>query len=261
MLTVQIPPEQVKSELKDNGLPSEISGFPHPTSTVLSGDAHDLDIVHDTLEHHDIDAQRRNIEYDMHSSHVACVAEQIRTNADIFPPYEAQNAEVRPDIRHWSNVTGAELPKDTPLDANYWAEHPTTPIHFCQCVGGIYESAIRNQQDVIFLDLGMGPRLTRLVQNTLQDTQQWKSGQVQAVSLITSTSFDEDLKSREGWALDSLRDSIKAVIKKAPKSWDTLFKQKVDESEVDMGTERERGLCAAPVNSGFSGLNAPTLVA
>lgn len=81
---------------------------------------------------------------------------------------------------------------------------------------------------------------------------------MKAISLITSTFFDDGVKSKERWALDSLRHSIEKIVKVGPNSYNALFEQKMDESEVDLWTEKEHGPNAASVSSVFSGLNAPT---
>lgn len=212
MLTVQETPDQTTTLLAQEGLcgAADVSGFPHPNSTILSGNASALDEIHGKLSESKVDAQRRAIKYGMHATHVQKVAHELRTNQDIFPEEDSRDAKVVSGVAHWSNVSGARLKEGSPLNANYWATHLTTPIHYKQCIEGIY--AANKGAEVIFLDLGMGPRLTRLVQNTLQDTPEWKSGRMRAINCIVSTSMDESEKSERGWAEKALRANLGPLV-------------------------------------------------
>lgn len=208
MMTVQSPPQEVATFLAEKGLSgaADISGYPHPGTTVLSGEAAALDDIHESMSFHGIDAQRRGIKFGMHASHVSGVACELRHKPSIFPDSASKDAVVRPGVAHWSNITGTQLPPGTPLNANYWATHLTTPIHFKQCIEGIYQKYRGNE--VMFLDLGMGPRLTRLVQNTLDKTKEWESGKMRAVGCVTRTEEKE-----EGWAMDALRKNLDGLVK------------------------------------------------
>ena len=60
----------------------------------------------------------------------------------------------------------------------------------------------------MFLDLGMGPRLTRLVQNTLGKTEEWGGGKMRAVGSVTSTE-----EKQEGWAMKVLKENLNGLVK------------------------------------------------
>ncbi|KAK4550004.1 hypothetical protein LTR36_002971 [Oleoguttula mirabilis] len=207
MVTVQAEPEKVTQALAANGASGEveISGYPHKTSTILSGDAKALDDAQEALDDGDIDTQRRAIQLGMHSSHIEAITDRIRNDPLVFSDEESSNAKVLPGIDHWSCL-GVQLSEGTPLNAKYWATQLRSPIHFKQCIEGIYHGSVTKspQKKIVFLDLGMGPRLARLIQNTLQDTPEWKRGQIEAISCIQPMALDAAAKEKRGWAFEEL---------------------------------------------------------
>lgn len=87
MVTVQQAPDQTAISLAQEGLSgaADISGYPHPTSTILSGDASALDEIQGKMSATGVDSQRRAIKYGMHATHVRPVAKQLRLNGHVFP--------------------------------------------------------------------------------------------------------------------------------------------------------------------------------
>lgn len=108
------------------------------------------------------------------------VADKMRNDLLFWPDEDACKARVVPDVNHWSCL-GIQLHAGTPLNARNWATQLLTPVCFAQCIQSIYQQGVAVRELVVFLDLGMGPRLLRLVSNTLEDTPEWKSGQMAAV--------------------------------------------------------------------------------
>ncbi|KAI5366019.1 putative Acyl transferase domain superfamily, malonyl-CoA ACP transacylase, ACP-binding protein [Septoria linicola] len=132
MVTVQQAPDQTATFLAQEGLSGvvDISGYPHPSSAILSGAASALDEVQERMSASGIDSQRRAIKYGMHATHVRPVADQLRSNENVFPEADSCEAKVKHDVVHWSNVSGTRLQSGPPLNANYWATQLTTPIHY-----------------------------------------------------------------------------------------------------------------------------------
>jgi acyl transferase domain-containing protein len=212
MVTVQAKPEDTVQALASHGMSGdvEISGYPHKKSTILSGESEALDEAQKALQISGIDTDRRAIQLGMHSSHVNRVATKLRSDPAIFCPEDSRDAKVVPGIDHWSCL-GAKLKTGTPLNGKYWATQLVTPIHFKQCIEGIFrESEVQRSPDstLLFLDLGMGPRLSRLIQNTLQDTPEWKEGRVKAISCIQPMGLDAEVKAKEGWAFLELKSRL-----------------------------------------------------
>lgn len=218
MVTVQTDRDTTLRTLAKAGLSGtvDVGGYPHPGSTILSGNAKALDIAQETLSRDGIENQRRSISLGMHSSHVDRAASELRHNPAIFPPEDSAKAKVSHGIAHWSCL-GIELPQGTPLNANHWATIWRQPIHFKQCIEGMYNAARPDlpQKRLIYLDVGMGPRLTRLVQNTLQKEPDWEKGNVQGISCIASNTIDEAAKSQTGWSLKLLEKSLKPFLQPA----------------------------------------------
>lgn len=211
MVTVQAPPETTTRALAAHGAIGdvEISGYPHKKSVVISGKAEALDAAQEGLKDCDIGSDRRDIELGMHSSHVAGVAGNIRSDPERFCG-DHEEAKVVEGVEHWSCL-GTKLQAGTPLNAKYWACQLVTPIHFRQCVEGVYEGR-KEGGEVVFLDLGMGPRLGRLVQNTLGDCEGWKEGRVWAVSCVQPMGLDGEVKGQEGWAMRDLMGRVEGLM-------------------------------------------------
>ena len=136
------------------------------------------------------------------------------------------------------------MPESIPLDWEYWAEQLATPIQFRQCIESIFNDS--NDQETAFLDLGMGLRLTRLVQNSLQDTQEWRDGGVKAISLIASPSVKADEKSEDGW-----RNSLEPL---TSEMWGGFFELEKDEcAKID-----DDAAAAAPAPAVIAGFAEPS---
>lgn len=221
MLTVQAPPSQTTQTLARSGVAgdAEISGFPHPNSTILSGTAKVLDEAQEILSQASIATQRRDMKFGMHSSHIGAVTDRIRQDPESFLPTvdaDGREPKVVPGIDHWSCL-GVKLSTGTPLNAKYWATLIRQPIHFQQCVQGIYEEHFNGQQgkengDLIFLDLGMGPRLSRLIENTLKNTTEWKDGGIRSVSCVEPMTMDGHQKEKAGWAVEELEKKLNCIV-------------------------------------------------
>lgn len=215
MLTVQAPPSETVRILAHGGVAgdAEVSGYPHPKSTILSGTAQALDKAQEILAKASVDTQRRDMKFGMHSSHVGNVTDRIRQDPEFFMPAGTE-AKVVPRIDHWSCL-GLRLSTGTPLNAKYWATVIRQPIHFQQCVQGIYNDHFTNgeteRQELVFLDLGMGPRLSRLIENSLKDTSEWKQGSIKAVSCVEPMKLTDQVKRREGWAIEELEKKLSVV--------------------------------------------------
>lgn len=211
MVTVQAPPCDTVQALAEYGVVGdvEVSGYPHKNSTVLSGEAGKLDIAQECLAKNSIHTDRRAIQLGMHSSHVQGVAGKLREEPAHF--CDDAKARVREGVNHWSCL-GMKLAAGTPLHAKYWATQLREPIHFKQCIEGIYEESRRERDGkLVFLDLGMGPRLSRLVQNTLQDTPEWEEGKVVAVSCIQPMGLEPAAKAKQGWAFAELQRRLEGI--------------------------------------------------
>lgn len=215
MATVQADSDTTVRALAKAGMLGtvDVAGFPHPDSTILSGHAKPLDVAQEVLKNSGIESQRRSISLGMHSAHIDRAANELRHSPTIFPPEDAAKAKISHGIRFWSCL-GIELSHGTPLNANHWATIWRQPIHFKQCIEGIYNAARSDlpQKPLIYLDLGMGPRLTRLVQNTLQKDCDWQNGNVQGVSCIPANTIDESAKLQTGWSLKLLEKSLKPFL-------------------------------------------------
>lgn len=220
MLTVQAPPPDTVQTLARGGAAgdAEVSGYPHPKSTILSGTAKTLDRAQEILGEASIDTQRRDMKFGMHSSHVGAVTDRIRQNSDDFlltVGIDGKEARVVPGIDHWSCL-GFKLSTETPLNAKYWATMIRQPSHFQQCVQGMYEQhfygeGARESGELVFMDLGMGPRLSRLIENSLKEKDEWKQGLIRAVGAVEPMKMSDEVKKKEGWAVAELEKKLSAI--------------------------------------------------
>ncbi|CZT19120.1 uncharacterized protein RCC_04966 [Ramularia collo-cygni] len=217
MLTVKAPPSETVRILVQGGAAgdAEVSGYPHPNSTILSGTAKILDRAQEILAEASIDTQRRDMKFGMHSSHVGAVTDRIRERPEDFMPTissDGREAKVVSGINHWSCL-GVKLGADTPLNAKYWATMIRQPIHFTQCVQGIYEEHFNSNEgkELIFLDLGMGPRLSRLIVNSLKEKKEWKEGLIRAIGCVEPMKMDAKTKKNEGWAVEELERKLSVL--------------------------------------------------
>lgn len=220
MLTVQAPPPGTIQILARDGAAgdAEVSGYPHPRSTILSGTAKTLDKAQEILAKASVDTQRRDMKFGMHSSHVGAVTDRIRQHSEDYLPTvdtDGREAKVIDGIDHWSCL-GVKLSAGTPLNAKYWATMIRQPIHFQQCVQGMYEQHFHGDTatksgELVFLDLGMGPRLSRLIENSLKDKMEWKEGLIRAVGCVEPMKLDDEAKQKEGWALKELESKMRSI--------------------------------------------------
>jgi len=212
--TMEAPPKKALQALVENGCSGdvEIAGYPSSKSTMLAGDMKAFDHIERVFRDSGMEINRRPVNLPLHSFRIDAVANEIRDDPYFFPETEEADAKVIKGIDHWSCL-GLKLPPGTPLNRKYWSSHVRGPVHFQQCIEGIYGGNFEGikERKLVFLDMGMGPRLSELIKATLFETPEWEKGMVDAVGCIQPMQMDPEVKEREGWAFKELEKILESV--------------------------------------------------
>lgn len=153
MLSVAIPEHEATKYLLPDVSLAAVNG---PQQCVVSGPVAAIQEVARKLESNSIECRHLNIDVAAHSSMVDAIAgklESFVSGLRLHPP----------QLPYISNVTGRWITAQEACDPRYWARHLRETVRF----GDGVEELARNSNR-IFLEVGPGQVLTRLISENLQ---------------------------------------------------------------------------------------------
>lgn len=185
----------------------DIAGFPRPNATIVGGSLNAVKQIQAECETNGISTRKTNLNLGMHSHHVQPIVDMIANDPSAFPAEDFTDACVKEDVRHWSTAFKKELSPGTPLDAKYWAANLRNPVHFEQCIRGIQDH--NTTRRLIFLNMDMRPRPAPMIEQNLQGTAQWESGQTRAIGVLElPVDSNVGVELEEGWTWRALKQNL-----------------------------------------------------
>ncbi|WP_306324366.1 MULTISPECIES: acyltransferase domain-containing protein, partial [unclassified Streptomyces] len=157
MVSIALPVDQVRPRLQQQGGDTEIAAINGPTSTVVSGNADDLDTLQTALDAENIRTWRIPVDYASHSPHVDQIHDQV---LDLLTPIRPRPSQ----IPFYSTLTGQHI-DTTQLDADYWFRNLRHTVQF--------EATTRqllNNGHHTFIESSPHPVLTPGIQETIDTT-------------------------------------------------------------------------------------------
>jgi acyl transferase domain-containing protein/acyl carrier protein len=157
MIVIELPAAEAAAWLaRHPGL--AIAAINAPRSTVVSGDAVEIEAVLGELVAAGVFARRVKIDVASHSPQVAPLLGELRARLAGIRPIDGRVALV-------STVTGAEL-AGSALDADYWARNLREPVRFADAIASLGRAGHRR-----FLEISPHPILAVAIEQTLADRQ------------------------------------------------------------------------------------------
>jgi acyl transferase domain-containing protein/acyl carrier protein len=136
--------------------PIAIAALNAPMSTVISGDAAEVEKIQESMQSQGIDSRDLHVSHAFHSPLMRDMLEEFREHTGGIA-YES------PQIDLVLNVSG-EFCAAGSLDSEYWISHVMQPVQFMKSVRTLHERGITN-----FLEIGPSPVLTGLAGQILAD--------------------------------------------------------------------------------------------
>lgn len=185
----------------------DIAGFPRPNATIVGGSFDAINRVQTEFEALGMKTRKTDLNLGMHSYHVQPIADVIANDPNMSSVTESNQAKVKRGIHHWSTPLGKELPPGTSLDSNYWATNLKEPVRFEQCIQGIQEQ--NSTRELVFLNMDMRPRPAPMIEQNLQGSVQWQSGQARTIGILElPPDVDVSRGLEDGWTWKALKQNL-----------------------------------------------------
>ncbi|GHB71866.1 mycocerosic acid synthase-like polyketide synthase [Streptomyces xanthochromogenes] len=159
MAAVRLPAEQVGSALAESRADCvEVAVIAAPASTVISGDASQVEDLVAQWEQAEVPVARVQVDVASHSPHMDPILDELRDALAEVTPH-------KPLCRFYTTV--CDDPRDeVGLDATYWAFNQRRPVKFSAAV-----AAAASDGHTQFIEVNVHPLLAGAITATLGDTQ------------------------------------------------------------------------------------------
>ncbi|QNP68027.1 SDR family NAD(P)-dependent oxidoreductase [Streptomyces roseirectus] len=155
MVSVQLPAERVREELKRWDGRIDLAAVNGPAAVVVAGEVAALDELLAWAETDGVRARRIAVDYASHSAHVDAVEDELARLLEGVTPKRSR-------VAFYSCVTGGRLETDG-LDAGYWFRNLRRPVEFERATRALLE-----QGHGLFVEVTPHPVLTGAVQDTAE---------------------------------------------------------------------------------------------
>ncbi|QNP68030.1 SDR family NAD(P)-dependent oxidoreductase [Streptomyces roseirectus] len=156
MVSVQLPAERVREELRRWDGRIDLAAVNGPAAVVVAGEVAALDELLVWAETDGVRARRIAVDYASHSAHVDAVRDELGTALAGVAPDDAR-------VAFYSCVTAGRL-ETTSLDADYWFRNLRQPVRFEETTRALVE-----QGHTLFVEVTPHPVLTGAVQDTAEE--------------------------------------------------------------------------------------------
>jgi acyl transferase domain-containing protein len=154
MTTIAAPEHDVTPHLTPD---VTIAATNTPTSTVISGDAEQVDKIAQHFADQGVKTRNLKVSHAFHSPRMDPILDQFRDIATTLTYHT-------PRIPLISNVTGQLATPDTHTNPEYWTEHIRETVRFSQGVTALHDLGTRT-----YLEIGPDTTLTTLTRETLTE--------------------------------------------------------------------------------------------
>ena len=148
MLAVRLPAEQLQPMLDDT---LSLAAINSPMHCVVSGSHAAVNALQERLTGQQIECQMLHTSHAFHSAMMIPILER-------FADQVRRVQRNTPHMRYISNVTGTWITPEQATDPYYWARHIRETVRFADGIDTLLKDS-----DSIFLEVGPGPTLGRLV--------------------------------------------------------------------------------------------------
>jgi acyl transferase domain-containing protein len=147
MLSIPLPPDQVKPEL-DERLSIAID---NGTSTIVAGSPEAVEDITKQMKAKRLMCMKINATYALHSR-------MMEPIADAYAEEVGKIKLNKPEIPYISNVTGKPITDEEAVNPQYWANHLKQTVRYAD---GMQE--VIKEPDTVFIEIGPGRELSALV--------------------------------------------------------------------------------------------------
>ncbi|MGO1078942.1 type I polyketide synthase [Inquilinus sp. CA228] len=159
MALVELGQTEVENAIAGRRGRLSVAACNSPTSTVISGNAADLDAVIEELARRNIFCRRISVDYASHSRHMTPILPQLRAELSTLSPRPAT-------IPFFSTVTG-RVEDGRVLDGRYWAMNLSRPVLFAQAMQLLIQNGVS-----LFLELSPHPLLLTSIRQCMESAGQ-----------------------------------------------------------------------------------------